>query len=220
MKIISASDPIVGWHIWSVFSPTLRNPHWFLKGDFGSHSCGSDPWQPRTVTVSEWKDRLPHLSPDQRGFVDAYWEKSYLIPLPFTLDMARIESPSVVGEVIGWGKVVEQDDGWWASYYYPLRIAVVCNKCLIYERVLQPVKYVHAWQYWEGNPYYTGYCSTHMLERAYSDTPFSPESHWLPAREIEARLMARYGVGRADLPVVEDDPGLFLAEMGIKEEKG
>ena len=68
------------------------------------------------MTVSEWKDRLPHLSPIQRLFVDAYWEKSYLIPLPFTLDMARIESPSVVGEVIGWGRVVEQDDGWWASY--------------------------------------------------------------------------------------------------------
>ena len=149
-------------------------------------------------------------------FVDAYWEKSYLIPLPFTLDMARIESPSVVGEVIGWGKVVEQDDGWWASYYYPLRIAVVCTKCLIYERVLQPVKYIHARQYWEGKPDYAGYCSTHMLERAYSDPPFFPESHWLPAREVEARLMARYGVGRADLPVVEDDPGLFLAEMGIE----
>ena len=47
MKLISASDPIVGWHLWSVFSPTLRNPRWFLKGDFGSHSCGSDPWQAR-----------------------------------------------------------------------------------------------------------------------------------------------------------------------------
>ena len=38
----------------------------------------------------------------------------------------------------------------------------------------------------------------------------------VPAREVEAELMAQYGVGRADLPVVEDDPGLFLAEMGIE----
>ena len=37
----------------------------------------------------------------------------------------------------------------------------------------------------------------------------------MPAREVEAELMAQYGIGRTNLPLAEDDPGLFLSEIGV-----
>ncbi len=214
MERIPSSEPLVGWQVWSLFSLTIKNPAWHLKS-----RCESEPLPPRIARVAGCKERVQQLNQNFPWDVDAYWEKSLLEPFPFTLDIVCPDVPTVFGEVVGWGNVVGQDWGWCASRTYPLRIAVICFDCLIDEGVLHPAKEVSA--YWTSlGGYNTGIarCSEHALERAYQRMPGDlGEDRVIPARDVEAELLARYGVGRADLPMIKEHPSLFLSEMNLED---
>ena len=51
------------------------------------------------------------------------------------LDRAR--SPSVVGTVALWGRVVEHSRGWRGEYSYPQRLALVCHVCSFQRGVIE-----------------------------------------------------------------------------------
>ena len=232
MKIIPASDPIVGWRVWSLFSPIpklndqednesypsaestqetdlgcprlvlsslRRNPNWGV-------------WPPRRAKRAECHECFPPPNSGCSCGIHAFRE--YIFPEDIPRPNYGIDVPRVYGRVVGWGGIVEDEDTWRTTYSYPLSIALICTGCLMMNDILRPA--THVFVVYASRPWVRVVCEVHSL-RIICEEKYARGDRLLPAREVEARLMAQYGVGRTNLALVEDDPGLFLAEMGITE---
>ena len=106
---------------------------------------------------------------------------------------------------------------WRTTYAYPLSIALICTACFMNDEILRPATHVFVMN--TPQPWARVVCAAHSVQVIWEKEE-SRGDVMVPAREIEAELMARYGVGRTNLAVAEEDPGLFLAEMGIAGVKG
>ncbi len=215
-----AAKPAVGWRVWSLFcpddlDPTARNKMqaplpsanqpsgWHVKSHYGK--C----WNPRRAACVEpdlWDGQYPTTS-QFHGF----WDQLGTLP---TADIASQDSYCVVGQVVGWGSVVEYEFGWSARLLYPLSLALACDWCLS-RGTIQPAEKVSVSRGWSGGHYGYARCSSHHLEWLQQAGAKALDQVTLPACEVEAELLARYGVPRARIPAAEQDPLLFLAELGI-----
>lgn len=218
--VTSTAKPAVGWRVWSLFSPDdsdsisqneLETPlaranrlsGWLVKSHYGM--C----WNPRSATCVEpdlWDGQYPTAS-QFHGF----WDQLGTLP---TSDIASQGSYCVVGQVVGWGSVVEYEFGWSAKALYPLSLALACDWCLSLGTI-QPAERVSVSRGWSGGHYGYARCSSHHLEWLQQAGSKALDQVTLPACEVEAELLARYGVPRARIPAAEQDPALFLAELGI-----
>lgn len=214
MYLIHQSGPVVGWNLWSLTIPDPSNPEWLLTDAADVGRSEMEPWPIRTSQDREVPENnsssIPNFNP-----LDGYWDKSSLAPLPYTLDILSSSAPTVCGEVIGWGTIKESEQGWIATKIYPFRLGLICFDCLREHGILWPPQQVWILPHWTGTGVRGGIatCSQHTLERMEGASLDGIPVRSIPARTVEATLLAKYAISRADLPTLEEDPLLFLNEM-------
>ena len=212
MYLIHQSGPVVGWRFWSLTSPNSSGTDCFLDDALDSSMEISKPWSLRIV-----RDRGPDegekFSIQETNSPDGYWEKSALAPLSHTLDIMNPNLPTVCGQVIGWGTIKETERGWWATNIYPFRLGLICWDCLRDRGILWPPQQVLIFSHFTGVHPGVATCSQHALERMHYASLDRIPIRSIPARTVEADLLAKYAISRADLPTLEEDPLLFLNEM-------
>jgi hypothetical protein len=104
------------------------------------------------------------------------------------LDRAR--SPSVVGTVALWGRVIQHSLGWRAEFAYPQRLGLVCHVCLSQRGVTGPDP-GSVIAYPDGH--LVAVCAHHLSITRECD---SDRFDVLPGREILASLLDDYAVDR------------------------
>ena len=103
------------------------------------------------------------------------------------------DGPCVVGQVRGWGQVVEHCKGWRAGAAYPSSLAIACADCLREEGVLRRAGVLGWWAGGAG----PGMCDGHRsswLEQAVGTVVV------VPALAVEEMLCGGYGIEKARLP--------------------
>jgi hypothetical protein len=121
-------DPLIGWRMWSLVPAS-------------GHSVESCVWTLRSPFMrTSWRPDVPMLatcrvcpeSPN-RGCscgVYAYLTSPFMEDAPLCLGArGAVLSPCVIGQVAGWGRVVQHTKGWRAAKVYPLSLAVICVGC-------------------------------------------------------------------------------------------
>lgn len=211
--------PVVGWRVWSLFSPDSSDS---TPGETSETLLrGASPiagWRVQSYGKCWHTGRATRVEPDlwdsqypTASQLHGFWEQLRTLP---TVDIASQDCRCVVGQVVGWGSVIENEFGWSARTLYPLNLALACDWCLSFGSI-QPAEKVGVFPGWNGG--HNGYarCSSHHLEWLQQAASKGLDRVTLPACEVEAELLARYRVPRAPIPAPEQDPSLFLAELGI-----
>ncbi len=105
------------------------------------------------------------------------------------------DPPSVVGQVLGWGQVIEHELGWRATFAYPSALALCCMYCLANhtfaraEVVRFPTYLTHSGYDPIGGPVIVPLCRACI-----HPSPWWSGTISLPAQDVEAALATHYGV--------------------------
>jgi hypothetical protein len=105
---------------------------------------------------------------------------------------------SVMGRVIGWGRLIEHRKGWRAASAYPESLAVICAACCVSEGHLTPAQWICSSSSSHSG---TAFCERHT--RQYREVCSSTQV-LAGAAEVETELLERYGAERAVPPTVPE----------------
>lgn len=105
------------------------------------------------------------------------------------------DPPSVVGEILGWGQVIEHEQGWHATFAYPSALTLCCMYCLANHSLVR-AEVVRFPTYW-ADPFFDGSPGPLIVPLCRACT--RPSQWWngtvsLPAQDVEAALATHYGV--------------------------
>lgn len=187
-------EPMIGWRFWRLrWVDALHPSACWLESPVVPNAA----WQARTVFRSRCKrcDRAPSFG--CRCGIHAFH------PGPFFEDGVPAsrrgrgwadasDGLCVVGQVRGWGWVVEHCKGWRAERAYPQSLALVCGACLTEDGALRRADLLGWWSAsfaWAG-------CDGHQGGREET----IGATHIMPAAAAEELLCGYYGVVRALLP--------------------
>ena len=190
-------DPVVGWRMWSLVPAA-------------GHGVESGAWVLGSPFVpAEWLPCVPLLatcrvcreSPTRECScgVYAYLTSPFVEDAPLSVGarprrIARAAAfmPCVIGQVAGWGRVVQHTKGWRAAKVYPLSLALICVGCLLAHGSFRRADLVCSSV--EGRLW--AICEAHL-----GPYPARPgHMHACDADEAELALASRYGVRRAEIP--------------------
>jgi hypothetical protein len=139
----------------------------------------------------------------------AYWTSPFVEDVPCLRESPASFSPvfasgkqtsrCVVGQVAGWGRVIEHMKGWRAAHARPLSLAVICVGCLVTRARFERADWICSAP--TGRRWAT--CDEHTRE--YLNMPCSLR-RTCTAADAEAELLARYEVPRAALPTDRGGP--------------
>jgi hypothetical protein len=104
--------------------------------------------------------------------------------------LRRARSPSAVGTVALWGRVVQHARGWRGEFAYPQRLALVCHACS-FQRGVMRARADSVTSYRDGR--LVALCGRHLRITRECDRD---RFHVLPAEEILAALLDGYAVDR------------------------
>ena len=107
------------------------------------------------------------------------------------------DAPAVMGQVLGWGRVVEHQRGWRAERAYPVSLSLFCSGCLIYQRRVVPATFVRVLPKWNESLAAAPACDACGRERDRHPDRRHERQHEAPAHVVEAQLRERYGAGAA-----------------------
>jgi hypothetical protein len=198
-------DPVVGWRVWALCpaEPSLGESwQWSISSPYASRE-----WAPRVAAPATC-----HRCPEAPGSACGCGVYAFLTG-PFVEDVPQVQDAwdsdrwpgtfhdiaaqqgCVIGQVAGWGRVIEHRKGWRAERAYPLSLAVICVGCLLtlgrFERA--------AGIYWsDRGTRFWATCGRHKMD----DLARAAANRVTDATEAEAKLLARYEVPRAELPFV------------------
>ena len=127
------TDPVLGWRFWSLrqgFSESGHTTMWMLT------SMNETVWRPRVAMRATCQARalIPspavpstplHDAPAQQCTCGVYAFR----PKSFRDGIWRVPLGCVVGEIKGWGRVMEHQLGWRAASAYPSSIFLFCAWC-------------------------------------------------------------------------------------------
>lgn len=175
-------DPIKGWRVWALVAPRKGWSSWYL----GSLRSGY-----------VWPACVPAIAQCQQCSNAPTWDCS--CGLYAFKDTSFAEPPqldplyplaSVLGEVAGWGRVIDHQRGWRASNVYPQSLALICAWCLVSWLQLRPAEFICVSQNWAYDS--CAACPAHVCEQS------EISSGWqtILAREVEEGLLSKYGVAR------------------------
>lgn len=187
LETLLALEPIVAWRAWSLTS-RREFTHLRLRPIAGR----SHPWPPMREAEARCKLARMHEAPNPDCSCGLHGAQD-----PDML--RRAKSPSVIGTVALWGRVVEHELGYRGQYAYPQRLRLACHLCLWRWglRSLPPTVVVRVQR---GR--LVPLCDEHLAVSGRYGFPVRPISD---ARQVEADLLATYAVDL--LPVPEPSPG-------------
>ena len=183
-------DPVVGWRMWSLVPAAGRGAEpcaWVLRSPFVRAS-----WQPSVPLLATC--RVCAEPPNQRCScgVYAYLRSPFVEDAPLSLGArAAIFTPCVIGQVTGWGRVVQHTKGWRAAKVYPLSLALICVGCLATFGLFRRADFVCSSV--KGPLWAT--CEAHL--GVYPGRP--RHMHACDAEDAELALTSRYGVRCAEI---------------------
>lgn len=183
-------DPVRGWRAWGLCSPT-QAPAWQLTSiaqigwtwparQPARASCRECPQAPR------WA-----CSCGLHAFRDAPSLREVWMPDPLG------DAPAVMGQVLGWGRVVEHERGWRAERAYPVSLSLLCSSCLIYQGRVVPATVVRVLRNWRDALAAFPECDACAGERNRHPDRRRERPDEAPAHVVEAQLRERYGAGAA-----------------------
>jgi hypothetical protein len=120
--------PLIGWRTWAVVEE---------KGDLALRSMVYESrWPPRERLVAvcgrrrvlaRWRRVQPHEAPDERCECGIYAACGPDLALPFLgrLGLIRGAKSALIGRVALWGRVIECERGWRATFAYPTQLYVL-----------------------------------------------------------------------------------------------
>lgn len=112
-----SQEPIVAWRAWAL----------------GGSQQGDDPylrpvaaraqkWHPREVAVASCQRHRTHDAPALDCLCGLHASTSFDV-------LRRTRCPAVIGRVALWGRIVEHERGYRASFGYPQRLRLICQFC-------------------------------------------------------------------------------------------
>jgi hypothetical protein len=113
---------------------------------------------------------------------------------PVRIDMLRA---SVMGRVMGWGRLIEHRKGWRAASAYPESLAVICAGCCVLDGRLTPADWICS----SSTHPAIAACEHHT--RQYREVCSSMQI-LAAAADVEAEMLERYGVERAAPPTMSN----------------
>jgi hypothetical protein len=200
------TDPVIGWRSWSLrqgFSESGHTTTWVLT----SPAMSMVEWPPRAAMRATCHTGCRDAPARQcRCGLYAIWPESF---------NGGLAGGVVVGEIKGWGRVIEHQEGWRAASAYPSSLCLVCDRCLLEGRWTRadwvgfgsqpdiPVANVRSVRaaliaLHSNNP--VGMCDRHWDRHAKEGPNLGGHVH--SADDVTARLLADYGVKEAAPPGV------------------
>jgi hypothetical protein len=241
------TNPIHGWRLWTL-DRSRNSEGWVLKSPFSSME-----WRPRVPVVASCRKPEPlaglpqgmlrelglgkhddDATPDLRCHCGIYaysagpFFEDFLVARSIrsrpSLLWLPLMPPSILGQVAGWGRVIEHTKGWRAAFAYPSSLALMCALCLNLQTRLTPATCVVSYKLRRLPLSLVAICDTCRAEHGGCDGLRRARTITMAAT-AEAELCARYGVVRANPPVsVGNMPSAVLpltraelAEQQIRE---
>lgn len=104
------------------------------------------------------------------------------------------DPPSVVGQILGWGHVIEHEQGWRATFAYPTALALCCMYCLA-NHALVRAEVVRFPTYWDDPfSFVVGPVIVPLCRACARPSRWWSANVCLPAPAVEATLATHYGV--------------------------
>lgn len=105
------------------------------------------------------------------------------------------DPPSVVGQILGWGQVIEHEQGWRATFAYPSALALCCMYCLANHSLVRAevVRFPTHWH----DPFFgmsSGPLIVPLCRACTRPSPWWKGNVCLPAPAVEEALATHYGV--------------------------
>jgi hypothetical protein len=210
-SVPDAASPVTGWRAWKLFAEQWHTPQqgavaikkrpvWRLQS-VNPAGYGADLWQYRKPLEAACRRQECTVVPSLECTCGIFAFRSELgiASLP--------EEPigpqlTVIGQVIGWGNVIEHDHGWRAQLAYPKTLAVICSECRVKGRRLKRAAYVAIWR--AGNVHPFGLCRRHAASWR-KRRPVGSGQCLMSTRAIEKQLVARYSA--KDVGIIAIDHG-------------
>jgi len=113
------TEPVIGWRSWSLrygFTASGHTTTWTLASP--------------TIAIAEWRPRVAmratcHRCGDNAPNRNCHCGIYAFLPGSF----ASYPGGTVIGEIKGWGRVIEHSKGWRAASAYPSSLCLICHRC-------------------------------------------------------------------------------------------
>jgi hypothetical protein len=200
VKAPDSIEPVKGWRAWRLYSTRhfdrislpfqKRQPVWGLQSVYG---CLYDQhlWPSGRSLTAECINGVKHEVPSGQCNcgVSAFHRAVDLVSLAPTLLGSQL---SVIGQVRGWGRVIEHERGWRASQVYPISLGVICTRCRVEKSELRCAVYV---VYWGPNKQFTlALCARHGDHLKRKGQVRNKALDFVSADVVERSLLKRYVV--------------------------
>jgi|GEM_PF-5343762 len=201
--------PILGRRFWALGGDFLSSSSEELPNNIGLRAVYQDEiWSPKSANCAKC-DKCKH-APTKKCQC-GYNAFSLDYPLKAMETEFLYPTATIIGEVYGWGRVIQHQHGWRSQYSFPRRISIICTWCLYVDWVLTRttvvVKQKNIFDSW-GN----GVCIEHSKD-------VHNEMGIFPAEKVESTLLKRYQVGRLDLHDVPIEKKVVLPKLASSEEE-
>lgn len=177
--------PARGWRFWALWS----HPRWEASVDMLQLApvYGGALWPPRSAPSA--RRYKPHRSP-VKACDCGYYAFAVDAPLRNLVLEPIMSPPSVLGTVLGWGRVVEHEHGWRAQLAYPASIGLFCSECFRVD-----LKVVKPTIFWSQFLWKFALCDEHSEARE-KRLASDARRRWktCSAEAVETMLLAKYGV--------------------------
>jgi hypothetical protein len=117
LEVQTSVEPIVAWRTWAL-TGKRDGTDLLLRPVAGR----SRPWRPLEVAEAACKHARMHAAPNVDCSCGLHGTREVDI-------LRRTKSPSVLGRVALWGRVIEHQHGFRAEFAYPQRLRLVCQFC-------------------------------------------------------------------------------------------
>ena len=115
MASATYGEPLIAWRTWNLTARGRR----LRLAPVGDHRMA---WPPRERVRAVCARRRSHVAPDPTCTCGVHASKSVAA-------LQRARGPVVLGTVALWGRVIEHELGYRASFGYPQRLRLVCPIC-------------------------------------------------------------------------------------------
>jgi hypothetical protein len=166
------AEPLIAWRTWNM-TWQRRRLRLAPVGDYRK------PWRPRDPVRAVCARRRSHVAPDPTCTCGVHASKS-------VAGLRRAHGPVVLGTVALWGRVIEHELGYRASFGYPQRLRLICPICF-WQRGAEADRPVTVWIDRDGTA--TPLCPSHAsTAEAIGRGIGTPTS----AADVEAALLLEY----------------------------
>jgi hypothetical protein len=176
LESVRTPETILAWRAWTL-SGKRDGSDLLLRPVAGR----SRPWLPLKPAEAACKVGRMHAAPNVDCTCGLHGTHGLDI-------LRRTKSPSVLGRVALWGRVVEHELGYRAEFAYPQRLALICYLCFWRWGAARSVPDVVGWYGWT---HLVPLCREHLeLSVRYGMIPRA----LLDAREVDQSLRSTYAV--------------------------